>query len=294
MKNIQILTRKRYEHLSPEEKAKRVQAANLLSNGKELEKKIAEDEEKSRLKKERKEKRKAKLAAKRNSQSINNNSKENSEISTTTAEEAEDSESEEEKIVHKTSLPPPPPSSITFEQYFKDNYIIQRSNNENTESAADDLDAQNISTVKSNNEENNSTEEDSVDKPPEIISTSSQSTLPQIPHLGREIELKEERKKYSATVWMCDSFPLSTATVVDLLEMAAPQHRHVRKFKNFIANRMPAGFPIKIHMPVFPTISATITFVDYSAGNVDPSKFQIPAGYKADAKAFDKLTSTEQ
>lgn len=115
----------------------------------------------------------------------------------------------------------------------------------------------------------------------------------------------EEKKKFTAQVWMCDNFPLKLETILGILEMAgmypqhasypyqmcggggwyliiAPRHPHVNKLREFVSTSLPPGFPVKIEMNVFPTITAQITFNDYSPQPLLPHRFDIPWDYTAD------------
>eukprot|EP00456_Euglypha_rotunda_P001046 TRINITY_DN10182_c0_g1_i7.p1 TRINITY_DN10182_c0_g1~~TRINITY_DN10182_c0_g1_i7.p1 ORF type:complete len:120 (-),score=12.56 TRINITY_DN10182_c0_g1_i7:29-388(-) len=78
---------------------------------------------------------------------------------------------------------------------------------------------------------------------------------------------------------MVDDFPITVAELVALLEIAAPHHRMVAKLKEFVEKALPPGFPVKLEMPVFPTVTATVTFTNFEREEVDESKFAIPSDY---------------
>jgi hypothetical protein len=56
----------------------------------------------------------------------------------------------------------------------------------------------------------------------------------------------------------------------------------VNKLREFVSTSLPAGFPVKIEMNVFPTITAQITFNDYSAKPLTSSMFDIPHDFVVD------------
>lgn len=99
------------------------------------------------------------------------------------------------------------------------------------------------------------------------------------PALGRPIVVKNTTKAFSPTIWMCDDFPLSTDEVIKLLEILAPTHKHLGKLKQFVATKLPSGFPIKVELPVFPTVTAQVTFLEYEGGEQSEDLFYIPQGY---------------
>jgi hypothetical protein len=59
--------------------------------------------------------------------------------------------------------------------------------------------------------------------------------------------------------------------------------RHAANFRAFFERKMPrtAGFPVQFSLPVFPTITATVTF-NYCSTSRSPVKglFELPPEYK--------------
>jgi len=99
-------------------------------------------------------------------------------------------------------------------------------------------------------------------------------------HIGRPQKLEEEDKAYTATVAMVPKFPLTVEELVQLLDIAAPHHRMVSKLKEFVEKSLPAGFPVKLEMSVFPTVTATVTFNHFTHRTVDANLFDLPSDYK--------------
>ncbi len=51
------------------------------------------------------------------------------------------------------------------------------------------------------------------------------------------------------------------------LQVIAPQFKHFQKLRDLVEMRLPPGFPVKVDLPIFPTISARITFHDFEWKN---------------------------
>lgn len=157
----------------------------------------------------------------------------------------------EEKLIYRESLPPPPPTTVTFDEYFD------------------------------------------TSKPGEI-------------HLGRPLEQKESHKTFGATLWMYENnnsthssenhyseslpgadseeqpqrpqFPLTIEKILPLLEVIGmDNNRLVGKLKEFLEFKLPPGFPIRANIPVYPSLSADVTFVNYDAQRIfADDMFDIP------------------
>ena len=77
-------------------------------------------------------------------------------------------------------------------------------------------------------------------------------------------------------------FPLSVEMLLDVLEVVAP-FKHFQKLRDFITFRLPAGFPVKLELPVLPTVTAKITFQRFEFRDDVPSAlFQVPPDYHED------------
>ncbi|XP_074642886.1 ankyrin repeat domain-containing protein 13C-like [Tubulanus polymorphus] len=109
------------------------------------------------------------------------------------------------------------------------------------------------------------------------------------PYLGRKPHLKHTSKHFKATLAMSQDFPMTVEVLLDVLEVIAP-FKHFNKLREFMTNKLPPGFPVKIEIPVFPTVSAKITFqvFDYR-DNISDSLFKIPSDYHEDPNRFPDL-----
>ncbi|XP_014679124.1 PREDICTED: ankyrin repeat domain-containing protein 13C-like [Priapulus caudatus] len=109
------------------------------------------------------------------------------------------------------------------------------------------------------------------------------------PHLGRQLVYKESLKGFRATVAMSKEFPLSIEVLLDVLEVIAP-FKHFSKLRDFVQMKLPPGFPVKIDIPVLPTISARVTFQEFHfRDDIPASLFQIPRDYQEDCGRFPEL-----
>lgn len=106
------------------------------------------------------------------------------------------------------------------------------------------------------------------------------------PVLGREMVFKKSRRVYKASAAMCLDFPLSVDMLLSVLEAVAP-FKHFAKFRNFIQLRLPPGFPVKIDIPILPTISAKVTFKEFrQVCNLPEYLFEVPTDYTEDPNRF--------
>lgn len=117
--------------------------------------------------------------------------------------------------------------------------------------------------------------------------------------IGRPIEQSKKTQKFKATLWLCEHYPLSLQEqVVPIIDLMAASNAHFQKLRDFITLQLPAGFPVKIEIPLFHVLNARITFGNINgcdtpvegvttiedAGKVtvcvDESCFEPPAGYR--------------
>lgn len=85
---------------------------------------------------------------------------------------------------------------------------------------------------------------------------------------------------------MSQDFPLSTDILLNVLEIIAP-FKHFAKLRDFVSLKLPKGFPIKVDIPLVPTVSAKITFQDFEyRNNIQPDLFEVPADYTEDESEF--------
>ncbi|OZC09649.1 hypothetical protein X798_03343 [Onchocerca flexuosa] len=112
--------------------------------------------------------------------------------------------------------------------------------------------------------------------------------------IGRPKQVTKKTSSFKATLWLCDHYPLDLQDqVLPIIDLMAVNNAHFARLKNFIQLQLPAGFPVKIEIPLFHIVSARITFsavntsgphVSYNVSlneiEVDPATFEIPQYYR--------------
>lgn len=84
-------------------------------------------------------------------------------------------------------------------------------------------------------------------------------------HPGKDVghlrQMTSRTQKFSATVALSDEFPLSLQDqVLPIINLMANSSSHFAKLRDFITLQLPAGFPLKIEIPLFHVLNARITF----------------------------------
>ncbi|CAN8312006.1 unnamed protein product [Cochlearia groenlandica] len=80
------------------------------------------------------------------------------------------------------------------------------------------------------------------------------------------IKEKEYVKSLSPSVWLTEDFPLKTEELLPLLDILANNVKAVRRMRELLTAKLPAGaFPVKLSIPVIPTVKVVITFSKFVA-----------------------------
>lgn len=128
----------------------------------------------------------------------------------------------------------------------------------------------------------------------------------------RGIRSDSSFKEWINVMVPADSSP-SLCRLLNVLEVIAP-FKHFNKLREFVQMKLPPGFPVKLgtcamppwarrrrprglnafslplaDIPVFPTITATVTFQEFRYDQFEESTFVIPAEYKEDPSRFPDL-----
>ncbi|CAG5135373.1 unnamed protein product [Candidula unifasciata] len=102
--------------------------------------------------------------------------------------------------------------------------------------------------------------------------------------IGRPKEQAVKVQKFKASLWLCEGYPLSLQEqVIPIIDLMAQSNAHFAKLRDFITLQLPAGFPIKIEIPLFHVLNARITF-----GNIQASESE--ALYVTPVKTEENLT----
>ncbi|CAF2108412.1 BnaC08g15050D [Brassica napus] len=80
------------------------------------------------------------------------------------------------------------------------------------------------------------------------------------------IKEKETVKSLSPSVWLTNDFPLTTEELLPVLDILAINVEAVRRMTELLTVKFPAGtFPVKMSIPVIPTVKVVITFSKFVA-----------------------------
>ena len=86
--------------------------------------------------------------------------------------------------------------------------------------------------------------------------------------IGSVPEVSEKVQKFKGTVWLADEFPLSVEEhvlpVIELLSLNLP---HFSKLKDFLAMKIPPGFPVKLELPLYHVMVARVTFQNFNGSD---------------------------
>uniref|UniRef100_A0A0D6QWR9 Ankyrin repeat domain-containing protein n=1 Tax=Araucaria cunninghamii TaxID=56994 RepID=A0A0D6QWR9_ARACU len=83
--------------------------------------------------------------------------------------------------------------------------------------------------------------------------------------VGEETKQESEYKKgLRPVLWLTSDFPLQTEEFVPLLDILANKVKAVRRLRELLTTKLPAGtFPVKVAIPIVPTIRVVITFTKF-------------------------------
>jgi len=101
-------------------------------------------------------------------------------------------------------------------------------------------------------------------------------------------------KNFDGQVWITDKYPISVSDFLTIVEIYSPTNQMWKYLQNYISSNLPAGFPIKLEVPVFYVLSALVEFKhlkiieeDYETNNAEDEDayykeegfFDIPSDY---------------
>ncbi|KAK4772738.1 hypothetical protein SAY86_014513 [Trapa natans] len=83
---------------------------------------------------------------------------------------------------------------------------------------------------------------------------------PPVPHTKETETLKNLRP----SVWLTEQFPLKIEELLPLLDILANKVKAVRRMREILTTKFPPGtFPVKVAIPVVPTVRVVITFTKF-------------------------------
>ncbi|XP_042903264.1 ankyrin repeat domain-containing protein 13D [Parasteatoda tepidariorum] len=111
--------------------------------------------------------------------------------------------------------------------------------------------------------------------------------------IGRPREISTKVQKFKANLWLCEDYPLSLPEqILPIVDLMAISSTHFAKLRDFITLQLPAGFPIKIEIPLFHVLNARITFgnifsLEEPVVGVTPIQEEKPVACVLDDSCFD-------
>ncbi|GMT20312.1 hypothetical protein PFISCL1PPCAC_11609 [Pristionchus fissidentatus] len=98
--------------------------------------------------------------------------------------------------------------------------------------------------------------------------------------VGRQRNVMRKSNSFKATLWLAEQYPLCLQDqVAPIVNLMSSSSAHFARLNTFMRLQLPAGFPVKIEIPLFHVVSAKITF-----GRInEPGQFvtPLPAGVGA-------------
>ncbi|CAL5086493.1 unnamed protein product [Urochloa decumbens] len=93
---------------------------------------------------------------------------------------------------------------------------------------------------------------------------------------GAKWKEEETVKTLRPSVWLTEDFPLSVDEFLPLLDILASRVRAVRRLRELLTTKFPPGtFPVKVAIPVVPTVRVVITFTKF-VPLIEPEEFFTP------------------
>lgn len=78
------------------------------------------------------------------------------------------------------------------------------------------------------------------------------------------IKESEYKKGLRPTLWLSPNFPLKTEELLPLLDILANKVKAIRRLRDLLTTKLPPGtFPVKVAIPVIPTIRVLVTFTKF-------------------------------
>uniref|UniRef100_A0A915J2R5 Uncharacterized protein n=1 Tax=Romanomermis culicivorax TaxID=13658 RepID=A0A915J2R5_ROMCU len=104
-----------------------------------------------------------------------------------------------------------------------------------------------------------------------------------IKDVGRPREGTARCRNFEANLYLSENYPLSLIEqVLPIVDIISSTNPHFSKLKDFLTLQLPAGFPVKIEIPIFHVLNAVVTFDNVHSEKrlVDGVTFLSDAGNK--------------
>ena len=97
------------------------------------------------------------------------------------------------------------------------------------------------------------------------------------PHLGRDKKEKTNHKAFESYSGNQPNFSHKISRLLPILEALGPKAKVFSKLRDFVTLKLPRGFPVRIDIPIFPTIKATVSFPEFEfRSDLPSSMFKVP------------------
>lgn len=114
-------------------------------------------------------------------------------------------------------------------------------------------------------------------------------------NLGRKMKMKVNAKTFEAVLGVSQDFPVKLEDLLPIFEALGPRAKLFSKLRDFITMRLPPGFPVRIDIPIFPTVKATVSFPRFQfRDSFETDFFSVPKSYKEDPSWFEKSSKERQ
>ncbi|KAG0224380.1 Ankyrin repeat domain-containing protein 13C [Actinomortierella wolfii] len=216
--------------------------------------------------------------------------------------EGEDAEDDDD-IPYRPSLPPPPPPTVTFEEYFDTSNAdpihlgrpLEMKETRKSFGATlwmyEDTSSSSSTSAKSNyltapkdarggnpwSKNSSTTSVNSSVSAGTDVATPSSSTASLVnPHAPPASPHSHQQRVTHQTP--AQRFPLTIDRILPLLEVIGmDNNRLVGKLREFLEYKLPPGFPIRANIPLYPSLSADVTFVNFDSNReIGEDMFEIP------------------
>ncbi|KAF9969999.1 hypothetical protein BGZ73_007419 [Actinomortierella ambigua] len=223
-------------------------------------------------------------------------------------EESEEEEDDDDDIPYRPSLPPPPPPTVTFEEYFDPSnsdsihlgrplemketrksfgatlWMYEDSSATSSSSAtakSNYLTAPSTSSKNGSTTSVNSLASAGTDVASISSSAGSQANSPAPPASPSQRPAQENAPAQQR-------FPLTIDRIIPLLEVVGmDNNRLVGKLREFLEYKLPPGFPIRANIPLYPSLSADVTFVNFDSNRkIEDDLFEIPGASQGYMEGF--------
>ncbi|KAK7412670.1 hypothetical protein VNO78_04208 [Psophocarpus tetragonolobus] len=104
----------------------------------------------------------------------------------------------------------------------------------------------------------------SVDLPSVAVAPPRRSVAIAQPSVAPPTKEKEYLRSLRPAVWLTEQFPLKTEELLPLLDILANKVKAVRRLRELLTTKFPPGsFPVKVAIPVVPTVRVVVTFTKF-------------------------------